>query len=86
MPIAPEFLRLAYPGQEFPAYLYGRASRDPKRKGRSVQSQLDEGRATCLDSGWPIAGEFKDVDRSASAYARRTRDEFEEMIAGIQAG
>ncbi|MFM9473992.1 recombinase family protein [Streptomyces scabiei] len=86
MPIAPEFLRLAYPGQDFPAYLYGRASRDPKRKGRSVQSQLDEGRTLCLDAGWPIAGEFKDVDRSASAYARRKRDDFEEMIAGIESG
>jgi DNA invertase Pin-like site-specific DNA recombinase len=86
MPIAPEFLRLAYPGQEFPAYLYGRASRDPKRRGRSVKSQLDEGRTLCLDHGLPIVGEFKDVDRSASAYARRKRDEFEEMIAGMESG
>lgn len=86
MPIAPEFLHLAYPGQEFPAYLYGRASRDPKRKGRSVKSQLDEGRTMCLDNGWPIAGEFQDVDRSASAYARKKRDDFEEMIQGIESG
>ncbi|MBD0837406.1 recombinase family protein [Streptomyces sp. TRM68416] len=86
MPIAPEFLHLAYPDQEFPAYLYGRASRDPKRKGRSVKSQLEEGRTLCLDNNWPIAGEFKDVDRSASAYARRKRDEFEEMIEGIEKG
>lgn len=86
MPTAPEFLHLAYPGQEFPAYLYGRASRDPKRKGRSVKSQIDEGRTLCLDNGWPIAGEFKDVDRSASAYARKKRDEFEEMIAGLEKG
>lgn len=86
MPTAPEFLHLAYPGLEFPAYLYGRASRDPKRKGRSVKSQLDEGRTLCVDNGWPIAGEFQDVDRSASAYARRKRDEFEEMIEGIEKG
>ncbi|WP_432158890.1 recombinase family protein [Streptomyces sp. bgisy153] len=86
MPIAPEFLHLAYPGQEFPAYLYGRASRDPKRKGRSVTSQLTEGRTLCVDNGWPVAGEFKDVDRSASAYARQARDDFEEMIEGIEAG
>lgn len=86
MPIAPEFLHLAYPGQEFPAYLYGRASRDPKRKGRSVKSQLDEGRTLCLDNDWPIVGEFKDVDRSASAYARRKRDDFEEMIEGLEKG
>jgi len=86
MPISPEFLHLAYPGETFPAYLYGRASRDPKRKGRSVKSQLDEGHTLCADNGWPIAGEFKDVDRSASAYARRRRDEFEEMIEGIESG
>jgi len=86
MPTAPEFLHLAYPGQEFPAYLYGRASRDPKRKGRSVRSQLDEGRTLCLGNGWPIAGEFEDVDRSASAYARKKRDDFEEMIEGIETG
>lgn len=86
MPIAPEFLHLAYPGQEFPAYLYGRASRDPKRKGRSVKSQLDEGRTLCLDNSWPIVREFKDVDRSASAYARKKRDHFEEMIEGIESG
>lgn len=86
MPIAPEFLRLAYPGQEFPAYLYGRASRDPKRKGRSVKSQLEEGRTLCLDNDWPIIREFKDIDRSASAYARRKRDDFEEMLEGIEHG
>lgn len=86
MPTAPEFLHLAYPGEEFPAYLYGRASRDPRRKGRSVRSQLEEGRATCLEHGLPIVGEFQDVDRSASAYARKKRDDFEEMIEGIQNG
>ncbi|MEU3254233.1 recombinase family protein [Streptomyces sp. NPDC006997] len=86
MPVAPEFLHLVYPGEEFPAYLYGRASRDPKRRGRSVSSQLSEGRALCLDNGWPIRREFKDIDRSASAYARTKRDEFEEMVDGIVSG
>jgi DNA invertase Pin-like site-specific DNA recombinase len=86
MPIAPEFLRLAYPGEEFPAILYGRASRDPKRKGRSVKSQLDEGETLCLDNDLPVVRIFKDIDRSASAYARRKRDEFEEMVAAIEAG
>ncbi len=75
-----------YPGEQIPAYLYGRASRDPKRKGRSVRSQLDEGEALCLEHDLPIAGVFKDIDRSASAYARRTRDDFESMVAGIENG
>lgn len=85
MPIAPEQLGLLYPGP-FPAYLYGRASRDPKKKGRSVESQLTEGREVCDDNDWPIVGEFPDVDRSASRYARRGRERFEEMIEGIEKG
>ncbi|MFJ9112952.1 recombinase family protein [Streptomyces sp. NPDC102283] len=85
MPIAPEHLALIYTGP-FDAYLYGRASRDPKKKGRSVGSQLSEGRGLCTEQGWPIKREFRDIDRSASRYAKRGREEFEEMIAGIEAG
>lgn len=85
MPIAPEQLGLLYPGP-FPAYLYGRASRDPSKKGRSVTSQMTEGREVCDDNGWPIVGEFPDVDRSASRYAKRGREKFEEMLDGIEAG
>ncbi|NDZ63621.1 recombinase family protein [Streptomyces cyaneofuscatus] len=85
MPIAPEHLALLYTGP-FDAYLYGRASRDPKKKGRSVGSQLSEGRELCEENGWPIKAEFPDVDRSASRYAKRAREKFEEMIAGIESG
>ncbi|MEU0991077.1 recombinase family protein [Streptomyces sp. NPDC005953] len=85
MPIAPEHLALAYEGP-FYAYLYGRASHDPKKKGRSVTSQLGEGRETCDANGWPIIGEFRDDDRSASRYASKTREDFEEMLAGIEQG
>ncbi|EST22824.1 recombinase family protein [Streptomyces niveus] len=85
MPIAPEHLALAYTGP-FNAYLYGRASVDPNKKGRSVASQLGAGRTLCHDNGWPIVAEFKDVDRSASRYAKRGRERFEEMIEGIEAG
>lgn len=85
MPIAPEHLALIYPGP-FDAYLYGRASRDPSKKGRSVTSQLGEGRDLCNANGWPIIAEFPDVDRSASRYAKKGREKFEEMIEGIEAG
>lgn len=85
MPIPPEFLHLKYPGP-FDAYLYGRASRDPKKKGRSVADQMAENRALCELHGWPVAAEFKDLDRSASRHAKKSRDEFEAMIAGIEAG
>lgn len=76
---------MVYPGP-MPAYLYGRASVDPSKKGRSVSSQLTEGRALCAEHDWPIAGEFQDIDRSASRYARRARDDFEAMIEGVQSG
>ncbi|MCR8946585.1 recombinase family protein [Streptomyces sp. OUCMDZ-4982] len=85
MPIAPEHLALLYTGP-FDAYLYGRASRDPKKKGRSVNTQLDEGRSLCIENEWPIKREFRDVDRSASRYAKKAREEFEEMIDGIESG
>jgi len=86
MPVAPEYLHLVYPGP-FPAYLYGRASHDPTKRGRSVAAQLHEGRELCELYGWPIVGTFdKDVDRSASRHAKRTRDDFEAMLDGIAAG
>jgi len=85
MPVAPEYLHLVYEGP-FPAYLYGRASRDPKKRGRSVGDQLDVGRELCAEHGWPIAGEFRDDDRSASRHARKRRDDFDAMVAGIERG
>ncbi|MBD9723515.1 recombinase family protein [Streptomyces caniscabiei] len=84
MPIAPEYLHLVHQGP-FPALLYGRASRDPRKKGRSVGDQLDTGRDLCDAHGWPIVEEFKDIDRSASRHARRARDDFEALIAAIEA-
>lgn len=84
MPIAPEYLHLVHPGP-FPALLYGRASRDPRKRGRSVGDQLDSGRDLCDSYGWPVVEEFKDIDRSASRHARRTRDDFEALIAAIEA-
>lgn len=86
MPVAPEYLHLVYPGP-FPAFLYGRASHDPQKRGRSVSDQLYEGRALCEQYGWPVVGVFdKDVDRSASRHAKKTRADFEAMLDGIAAG
>jgi DNA invertase Pin-like site-specific DNA recombinase len=84
MPIAPEYLHHVHEGP-FPALLYGRASRDPKKKGRSVGDQLDTGRDLCDSHGWPVVEEFKDIDRSASRHARRTRNDFEALLAAIEA-
>ncbi|NUS29837.1 MAG: recombinase family protein, partial [Streptomyces sp.] len=87
MPIAPEYLHLVYPElAPYDAFLYGRNSADPKKKARSVADQLSEGRALCDEHGWPIKREFKDPGISASRYARKGRDDFEEMLAEIEAG
>ncbi|MFI8278572.1 recombinase family protein [Streptomyces sp. NPDC085929] len=85
MPIDPEYLHAVHRGP-FTAYLYGRASRDPKRKGSSVTAQLREGRELCARLGWPIVEEFKDIDVSASRHAKVARDDFEAMLDGIRAG
>ncbi|MFJ1865479.1 recombinase family protein [Streptomyces sp. NPDC088097] len=85
MPIDPEYLHAVHQGP-FPGYLYARASRDPKKKGRSVTAQLMEGRALCARYGWPIVEEFKDVDVSASRHAKVARDDFDAMLKGIRAG
>jgi DNA invertase Pin-like site-specific DNA recombinase len=85
MPLAPEYLHLVYPGN-MPAFIYGRASRDPKKKGRSVADQVDTGRDLCEQYEWPIAGIFdQDVDRSASRHARKKRADFDALIEGIEA-
>lgn len=87
MPIAPEYLHMVYPDTVFDAFLYGRASRDPKKKGRSVADQISSGRDLCDTHNWPIAEVFdQDVDRSASRHARRTRRDFEALLAAIESG
>ncbi|TQE35439.1 recombinase family protein [Streptomyces ipomoeae] len=87
MPIGPEYLHLVRPDlAPYDAFLYGRNSHDPKRKTRSVNDQLGDGRALCEQYGWPVKREFKDPGISASRHARRKRDDFEAMLAGIAAG
>lgn len=85
MPVDPEYLHAIYQGP-FPALLYGRASRDPKKKGRSVKAQLKDGRDLCNRLGWPIVEEFDDTGISASRHARVARDDFEAMLHAIRAG
>ncbi|MFF9205096.1 recombinase family protein [Streptomyces sp. NPDC014986] len=87
MPIAPEYLHLVYPDTVFNALLYGRASRDPKKKGRSVADQIATGHELCEEHGWPVAEVFdQDVDRSASRHAKRKRRDFEALIEAIETG
>lgn len=84
MPVDPEYLSLVYPGP-MPAFLYGRVSFDPLKRGSSVEDQLEGGQELCDRHGWPVQGVFKDVSISASRYRIKERDEFDRMIDGILA-
>lgn len=86
MPFAPEYLHLVFPNTQFEALLYGRASRDPKKQGYSVEDQLGNGRTLCSNNNWPIADEFKDLGLSASRHATRARDDFEDLLDAIETG
>lgn len=68
------------------AALYGRASSDPKLRGRSIKDQFAVGQLECDDRGWIVVDRYEDRDRSASRRATKTREEFERLIADINAG
>ncbi|MFZ3556422.1 MULTISPECIES: recombinase family protein [unclassified Streptomyces] len=84
MPIAPEYLHLVFPDQDFPALLYGRNS--VGRGARSVQDQLDSGQELCDRHGWPVIDVFEDRGISASRHARKKRDDFEDLLESIESG
>jgi site-specific DNA recombinase len=84
MPFDPSYLHLVFPNTRFEAYLYGRASRDPNKRGDSVEDQLGSGRSLCQQCNWPVVEEFKDLGLSASRHAARARDEFEELLDTIE--
>lgn len=84
MPFDPSYLHLVFPKTQFEAYLYGRASRDPNKRGDSVEDQLSAGRVLCHTHDWAIAQEFKDTGLSATRHAKRARDDFEELLVTIE--
>lgn len=79
-------LRVIDPSQPLRAALYGRVSHDPTQQGRSVEAQFRVGEGECDDRGWRIVGRYRDVDRSATRYASRTRERFEDLVADMEAG
>jgi DNA invertase Pin-like site-specific DNA recombinase len=68
------------------AAVYGRASRDPRYRGRSIKDQFAECRAECNERGWEIVDFYEDRDRSASSRATKVRDEYERMVEDVRAG
>jgi len=84
MPYAPEYLHLVFPDVTFEALLYGRNSRDPLKKGRSIEDQLVTGRDLCNRFNWPVVEEFKDTGISATRHSRKARDDFEALLDAIE--
>lgn len=68
------------------AAIYGRASSDPRKKGRSVKDQFAECRAECDDRGWSIYDHYEDRDRSASNRAKKAREDYERLVRDAEAG
>ena len=68
------------------ALLYARVSNDPSGQGRSVESQLDECRSWAHREGWDVVGEVRDVDRSASRHAKRSREGWAEIVKTVEEG
>ena len=66
------------------ALLYARVSHDPRKRGKSVGQQVYEMTDWSEVEGWDIAGTLRETDRSASQYARRSRDLWAE-VAGLLA-
>lgn len=68
------------------ALLYGRASSDPKKRGRSIKDQFAVSELECADRGWTVVDYYEDRDLSASRRATKTRDQYERLVADIKAG
>jgi site-specific DNA recombinase len=66
---------------------YSRVSKAGKgREGRSTGQQDQENLATCDRYGWPVLRVFSDDDRSASKYARKDREDWQELVTAVTAG
>ncbi|WP_193117370.1 recombinase family protein [Brachybacterium tyrofermentans] len=68
--------------------IYGRASRDPKHRGTSVDDQIRECQAWADLNGVTVLSDhiIRDDNRSASASAKRERQGFIEVLTLIAAG
>lgn len=69
------------------AFIYDRNSRLGKNRGEaSGLDQRTDNRRWCEQQGMAVVGEFSDPGRSASRYATRARDDWDEMIRQARAG
>lgn len=65
--------------QPLRALIYNRASADPSGQGLSVTAQERDNRARCEREGWVVVGVITDNDRSASRFAKKVREGYEQL-------
>jgi site-specific DNA recombinase len=66
------------------AVIYTRVSVDRANNTKSVSSQEQACREHCAREGWEVVDVFTDNDRSASAYAKKSRPAFEQLMSVLQ--
>lgn len=64
------------------AGIYGRQSRN---KAKSIDEQINAGEAVARENGWSVSGRYQDGS-SASRYARKGRDDWQQVLADIADG
>ena len=74
-------------GQRNPAVraaIYVRISQDRTGAGLGVERQEEDCRALCVRHGWDVAHVY--VDNDVSAYSRKARPQWQQMLSDIHAG
>lgn len=69
------------PRRQLRAGIYGRASSDPKKRGRSIKDQFAVAELDCQELNFSVVGYYEDRDRSASRRATKTREDYERLVA-----
>ena len=67
---------------------YLRVSKDRSGHGKSPDEQHKENVRAIESRGWQLhpSGPYKDIDRSASEYARREREGYQRLVADLKTG
>jgi DNA invertase Pin-like site-specific DNA recombinase len=75
------------PASVHPVVLYARVSQARDERSKSVDDQLAELRTWAKREGWPIVGEYRDDDVSASRYSNgKARPGWEQTMAIVASG
>lgn len=64
---------------------YLRVSEDRRGDQRSPDEQLEDHEGAAAEHGWSLGAPYRDTDRSASKYSRKRREDFEQLVADLEA-